>query len=167
MWPRRQRGRRSLREWFVVEGSTQGLDAWAGVLKVHAALVPLLDRALRDAHALPLTWYDILFELAAAPDRRLTMGDLGRRAVVSRSRTVRVVDELVRAGLAVRERHPSDRRSAYARLTVAGDRRYREAEPTYLAAVERYFAGHLSPAEAATVSAALHRVLDATRATRS
>jgi DNA-binding MarR family transcriptional regulator len=150
----------------VADGGTHGFEAWAGVLKVHAALVPLLDRELRERHGLPLTWYDILLELAAAPAGRLTMGDLGRRAVVSRTRTVRVVDELVRAGLVVRERHPRDRRSAYATLTPAGVRRHREAEPTYLAAVERYFAGHLTAAEAETMSVSLHRVLESERVTR-
>jgi DNA-binding MarR family transcriptional regulator len=82
--------------------------AWAGVLKVHAALVPVLDRELKDAHDLPLTWYDILLELNSAPGRRLTMGEVGRRAVVSRTRAVRVVDELVGAGLVVREQNPDD-----------------------------------------------------------
>ena len=74
------------------------VDAWAGVLKVHAALVPALDRRLQRRHALPLTWYDVLLELNSAPERRLTMSELGDRAVVSRTRVSRVVDELVRQG---------------------------------------------------------------------
>ena len=137
--------------------------AWAGVLKVYAALVPVLDRELKDAHDLPLTWYDILLELNAAPGRRLTMGELGRRAVVSRTRTVRVVDELVGAGLVVREQNPDDRRSAYAALTDEGRRRFRDAAPTYLAGIERHFSRHLSDGEAAAVAAALGRVLEADR----
>ena len=142
------------------------VTAWAGVLKIHAALVPLLDRDLKAGHDLPLTWYDILLELDEAPDRRLTMGDLGRRAVVSRTRTVRVVDDLVRAGLVVREQHPDDRRSAYARLTDAGHSRVREAVPTYLAGVERHFSRHLTTTEAAAVSGALGKVLESARSRR-
>lgn len=138
--------------------------AWAGVLKVHAALVPLLDRELRDGHDLPLTWYDILLELNAAAGRRLTMGELGRRAVVSRTRTVRVVDELVVAGLVVREQNPDDGRSAYAALTDEGRRRFLAAAPTYLAGIERHFSRHLSDEEATAVATALGRVLDADRA---
>ena len=137
--------------------------AWAGVLKVHAALVPVLDRELKDAHDLPLTWYDILLELNAAPGRRLTMGDLGRRAVVSRTRVVRVVDELVGAGLVVREQNPDDGRSAYAALTDEGRRRFREAAPTYLAGIERHFSRHLGDDEATAVATALGRVLHAER----
>src|SRR5215212_6792886 len=94
--------------------------AWGALLKVHAALVPRLDRELQEAHGLPLTWYDVLLELNAAPGKRLTMGELGSVAAVSRTRVSRVVDELVRAGLVAREPNPDDRRSGFATLTPAG-----------------------------------------------
>ena len=55
--------------------------AWAALLRVHAALVPLIDRELQAACTLPLTWYDVLLELNAAPGRRLSMGELGEVAV--------------------------------------------------------------------------------------
>ena len=83
--------------------------AWAALLRVHAALVPMLERELAAAHAMPLSWYDVLLELNAAPDRRLRMSELGARVVLSRERVSRVVDELVRAGLVSRERNPEDR----------------------------------------------------------
>src|SRR6266545_4971679 len=110
------------------------VSAWANLLKVHAALVPELDRELQQRHQTPLTWYDVLLELNAAPERRLTMGELGQRVTVSRTRVSRVVDELSRAGLVTRESHPADKRSAYAVLTQAGRNRLRQAAPTYLAA---------------------------------
>src|SRR5262245_14784197 len=97
-----------------------GVAAWAALLRVHAALVPALDQELQATHGLPITWYDVLLELNAAPQRRLTMGELGAVAVVSRSRVSRVVDELVRAGLVAREPNPDDRRSAFATITPAG-----------------------------------------------
>src|SRR5215217_3455627 len=109
-------------------------DTWGALLKVHAVLVPRLDRELQETHGLPLTWYDVLLELNAAPGRRLTMGELGSVAAVSRTRVSRVVDELVRAGLVVREPNPDDRRSAFATLTPAGRAALRTAAPTYLAA---------------------------------
>ncbi|HYN97590.1 MAG TPA: helix-turn-helix domain-containing protein [Pilimelia sp.] len=139
----------------------QGVAAWAGLLKVHAALVPLLDRELQATHGLPLTWYDVLLELNAAPGRRLTMGQLGAVAVVSRTRVSRVVDELVRAGLVTREPNPRDARSAHAAITDAGRRRLRAAAPTYLAGIERLYSSHLKPAERATIATALGRVLSA------
>ena len=133
--------------------------AWAALLRVHAALTPVLDQELQAAHGLPLTWYDVLLELNAAPDRSLTMTRLGQVAVVSRSRVSRVVDELVRAGLVERVPNPDDGRSAYARITAAGRARLRTAAPTYLAGIERHFTSHLTPSEQATVATALERVL--------
>jgi DNA-binding MarR family transcriptional regulator len=136
--------------------------AWSALLRVHAALVPLLDAELKAAHQLPLTWYDVLLELNAAPDRQLTMSQLGMRAVVSRSRVSRVIDELIRAGLVERIANPDDGRSAFARISAAGRSRLRAAAPTYLAGIERHFTGHLTGREAQIVAAALEKVLRAT-----
>jgi DNA-binding MarR family transcriptional regulator len=134
---------------------------WSMVLKVHAALVPLLDRELQTDSGLPLTWYDVLLELNAAPDRRLTMSELGALTVVSRSRVSRVVDELVRAGLVRREANPEDKRSAHAVLTDRGRQRLRDAAPGYLAGIERHFTRYLSEEERRVLVTALQKVLDA------
>jgi DNA-binding MarR family transcriptional regulator len=132
--------------------------AWAALLRVHATLVPVLDRELQAAHGLPLSWYDVLLELNSAPERRLTMGELGEVAVVSRSRVSRVVDDLVRAGLVSRETNPADGRSAYAVITEAGRRRLRAAAPTYLGGIQRLFTSKLTGREAQTIARALGKV---------
>ncbi|MGA8208915.1 MAG: MarR family transcriptional regulator [Nocardioidaceae bacterium] len=141
-------------------------DTWGALLKVHAALVPRLDRELQQTHALPLTWYDVLLELNTAPERRLTMGQLGSAAAVSRTRVSRVVDELVRAGLVVREPNPDDGRSAFAALTPAGRAALRKAAPTYVAAVRREFADHVTAREAEVLARVLRRVLGAQGSTQ-
>jgi DNA-binding MarR family transcriptional regulator len=133
--------------------------AWSALLRVHATVVPVLDRELQAACGLPLTWYDVLLELNAAPGRRLSMGELGQAAVVSRSRVSRVVDQLAAEGLVVREANPDDRRSAYATITDAGRRRLRAAAPVYLDGIARHFTSRMSPAEARTVATALENVL--------
>ena len=138
---------------------TDTTAAWSALLRVHAALVPVLDAELQATHRLPITWYDVLLELNAAPGRRMTMGELGAAAVVSRSRVSRVVDDLVAAGLVARAANPDDRRSAYAVITDAGRRRLRAAAPTYLAAIERHFTARMTAGEARTVATALHKVL--------
>src|SRR3954453_20774810 len=135
--------------------------AWAGLLRVHAALVPVLDRELQSACGLPLTWYDVLLELNSAPGRRLSMGELGRVAVVSRTRVSRVVDALEAAGLVGREANPEDRRSAFATITEAGRARLREAAPVYLDGIQRHFTSRMSAAESRTVAQALEKVLAA------
>ena len=137
--------------------------AWAALLRVHAALVPVLDRELQAACNLPLTWYDVLLELNAAPGRRLSMGELGRVAVVSRSRVSRVVDQLAAVGLVVREANPDDRRSAYASITEAGRARLRAAAPIYLDGIKQHFTAQMTALEGSTVAAALEKVLNGLR----
>ena len=136
-------------------------DTWGALLKVHASLVPRIDRELQETHGLQLTWYDVLLELNAAPERRLTMGQLGSVAAVSRTRVSRVVDELLRAGLVAREPNPDDGRSAFAALTSEGRAVLRKAAPTYLAAVQRDFAAHFTAREGEIMARALRRVLAA------
>jgi DNA-binding MarR family transcriptional regulator len=106
-----------------------------------------------------LSWYDVLLELAVAPERRLRMTDLGERVVLSRTRVSRLVDEIAAAGLVVREQNPQDGRSAYATLTAEGLKRYRQAAPTYLAAIEQHFSCTLGDEELRTVATVLQRVL--------
>lgn len=133
-------------------------EAWGSLLQLHAALVPRLDRELRERTGLPLAWYDVLLELSAARHGRLMMTQLGERAVLSRSRVSRVVDELTRAGLVTREANPEDARSAYAVITEAGMTRFREAAPVYLHGIEEHFAGGLTATELQSLSAMLQRV---------
>lgn len=140
---------------------TDGVAAWAALLRTHAAVVRRLERDLERSQNLPLTWYDVLLELNAAEERRLRMQELGERAVLSRSRISRIVDELVRAGLVAREPDPADRRGSWAVLTDAGRSRLRQAAPSYLAGIARHFADHLTPAERAAITTGLERVLAA------
>jgi DNA-binding MarR family transcriptional regulator len=146
-------------------GQRTDTRAWRALLVAHQRAVRGIEADLAAAGRIPLTWYDVLLELnEAKPDRRLTMGERSERVVViSRTRLSRVVDELVGAGLVVREPNPADRRSSYARLTEAGRARLRQAAPTYLAGIERRFTAHLSAEEAHTIAAALGRVLAADR----
>lgn len=119
-------------------------DAWGALLQAHAAALPDIERRVRLKAGLPLTWYDVLLELAAAPGGRLQMSVLAGQAVLSRSRISRVVDELAAAGLACKEANPVDGRSSYAVITDLGRARFRNTAPVYLAAIESCFAEHLS-----------------------
>src|SRR5260370_39209626 len=94
--------------------------AWRGLLIAHSRLVPAVEADLRAAGQVSLSWYDVLLELNAAPGRRLRMSELGQRAVLSRTRVSRVVDELAAAGLAERQPDQADGRSSLAALTPDG-----------------------------------------------
>lgn len=134
-----------------------GVAAWAALLRAHAALVPRVAAEVEAATGLPLSWYDVLLELVEAPGRRLRMQELGERVVLSRSRVSRVVDEMVDAGLVVKQPDPDDGRATLATATAAGRRAQRRAAPAYLAAIERYFAAHLTTTQARAITAGLAR----------
>jgi len=137
-----------------------GVAAWAALLRTHAAVVRAIEREM-ETTGIPLAWYDVLLELNVAHGHRLRMQELGERAVLSRSRVSRIVDELARAGLAVREPDPDDRRGSWAVITDAGRERFREAAPGYLESIARHFADHLTEDERAAITTGLHRVLAA------
>lgn len=142
-----------------------GAYGWGALLRVHAALVPVLDRELQAAVGLPLAWYDVLRELVNAPHRRLRMSELGERVTLSRTRVSRLVDEMQRAGLVEKQAHPTDRRSVHAAITPMGRRRLRAAAPVYLRGIHRHFVAHLRPSELSAIATGLQRVARATTAT--
>ncbi|HEX3604530.1 MAG TPA: MarR family transcriptional regulator [Candidatus Dormibacteraeota bacterium] len=137
----------------------EGVAAWSALLRCHAALVGRLENELQSARGLSLAWYDVLQVLASAPERRLRMSELGERVVVSRTRVSRIVDEMVDAGLAVREPDPSDRRSWFAAITREGRATLRRASPVYRRGVVAHFSRHLGAGEIEVIREALERVL--------
>ena len=50
------------------------VEAWRGLLVAHSRLVPAVEADLQAAGQVPLSWYDVLLELNAAPGRRLPGG---------------------------------------------------------------------------------------------
>src|SRR3954454_19653519 len=123
------------------------LGAWRGFLRVHSALVKALDAELLAAHGLPLTSYEVLINLQAAPDRRRRMAELADGVLLSRSGTTRLVDRLEREGLLVRDTCDSDGRGCFAVLTDRGEEVLARARPTHLGGVRRRFLERFSAAE--------------------
>jgi DNA-binding MarR family transcriptional regulator len=136
---------------------------WATFLKTHAAVVRQLEHELAEERGLPLSWYDVLLELNAAPERRLRMQELGERVVLSRTRVSRIVDEMVRNGLVAREPDPADRRATFAAITGAGRKTLRAAAPVYLRGIREHFTSQLSERELTIIGQGLGRVLEAQR----
>jgi DNA-binding MarR family transcriptional regulator len=129
------------------ELSAVELGAWRGLLRVHAALVRTLDAELDAAHELPLTSYDVLIYLQAAPDKRLRMAELADRVLLSRSGLTRLADRLEREGLIARDTCSSDGRGSFAVLTDTGEALLARARPTHLDGVRERFLRHFSDDE--------------------
>jgi DNA-binding MarR family transcriptional regulator len=136
------------------------LAAWRNFITAHARLIDLIDRELSAAGCVPLHWYDVLIELAEAPERRLRMSDLAHKVVLSKSGLTRLVDKLEAAGLLFRETTPTDGRGAFAVLTQEGRAALRKAWPVYARGIQTHFARHLSDDEARIYEETLRRMLD-------
>jgi DNA-binding MarR family transcriptional regulator len=132
--------------------SESEVAAWRGLLRSHSALIAELDAELEREHGLPLTSYEVLLQLAEAPDCSLRMGALAERLYLSRSGLTRLVDRLVKQGLVERAECESDRRGSYAQLTADGRRRFDRARPTHLAGIRRHFRGRLDESDQARLA---------------
>lgn len=137
------------------------IEAWRSLLIAQDVVLRAIETDLKRVGAIPLSWYDVLLELSAAPRRRLRMADLAARTVLSRTRISRLVDELVAAGFVVRHPDPDDGRAAFAVLTRAGKTALRRAAPVYLAGIQRHFTDHLSPGEQRALTRSLAGVVSA------
>jgi DNA-binding MarR family transcriptional regulator len=135
--------------------------AWQAVLRAQNRALRAIEQDLHDQGLIPLSWYDVLLELNAAPDRQLRMQDLAARVVLSRTRVSRLVSELERVGYIERVPDPDDGRATLARITPEGRAARRQAAPAYLAGIEKHFSRHLTAAQQDAVAKGLQRVVDA------
>lgn len=140
--------------------ASDDLAAWRALLLAHSRALHAIGEDLASARMIPLSWYDVLLELNAAPERRMRMSDLSEKVVLSRTRVSRVVDELVRAGLVERQPDPADGRASFAVLTPTGRSELRKAAPHYLDGIDRHFTSLLDERERSVVSSALQKVAD-------
>jgi DNA-binding MarR family transcriptional regulator len=135
------------------------MEAWAGFLRAHATLVRELDDELTRAHALPLSSFDVLVQLANAPDGRMRLSQLADAVLLSRSGLSRLVTRLEEQGLVERRDCASDARGAYAQLTAGGRARLEEARGTHRAGVRLRFLDRLSEAQQRQLGATWRRIL--------
>ncbi len=138
--------------------------AWQAFFEAHAAVVPVLEAEMLTEHGFNLRWYDVLLHLAAAPDRRLSMGELSDAVVITKGGLTKLVDRMAEAGLVVRERRSGDRRVTPVRLTDAGWDAYQNARSTHHRGVAEHFLDLLTRDELAGLTPALQRVRDRAQA---
>ena len=141
------------------EGLTvEELTVWRMLQRAQVRITRHLEGELLVAHELPLASYEVLMQLAEAPERRLRMNDLADRVLLSRSGLTRLIDRLQRDGLVTREACADDARGLYAVLSDRGAARLAEATPTYLRGIRTQFLDLLGSGEIAHVRAMLARL---------
>ena len=135
------------------------LAAWRDFLRVHATVVNALEQEMQAEQGLPLSWYDVLVQLAEAPQGRLRLIVLANSVMMSRSGLTRLIDRMEREGLVRREPSPEDLRGIYARITDAGRETWQRATPGHLKGVTRYFSQPLDAADISGLQTALEKIL--------
>ena len=137
------------------------LDAWRKYYVSFWRVYAAIEADLVAAKLPSLSWYDALYELYLAPDRRLRMNELARSALLSRSGLTRLVDKLEKAKLIERQACPGDGRALHAQLTDKGVEVLRKIWPVYRAGIAKYFGAQLDEAEAKRMAVVFGRVVAA------
>ena len=137
------------------------MAAWEILIRTVGALMKTFDYEMEKSLGLPLTWYDVLVQLSAAPEGRLRMQALADRVVLSRSGLTRLVDRMEKAGLVRRDHSQEDRRGYYAVLTEEGRRLFAQAQPIHRRDIQEHFARHLSDADVQALAQIIGKVRQA------
>ena len=118
------------------------LAAWRSLLRYHALATRRLDDELREAHDLPIEWYDVMVQLHDHGGS-MRMNALAEATLFSRANCTRLADRMERRGLLERTVDPDDHRGRIAGLTAAGRRAFSKAARTHLAGIQQVFGAHL------------------------
>ena len=113
---------------------------------------------LKTAGLPPLEHYDALLELRRARPEGLRPKALEARMLLAQYGISRLVDRLVRDGLATRRPCPEDRRGQLVTITPAGEALLARMWPVYRDAVRRHFRDHLDAGTVAGLERALLRL---------
>jgi DNA-binding MarR family transcriptional regulator len=136
---------------------------WRSLVELLLRLPRILDEYFDREAKVSMSDYAVLVALSEAPAGELRMGELAEVTALSRSRTTRVVDDLVRRSLVTRRKCEQDGRGALAALTPDGLTVLTAAYPGHLARVRSLVLDHITRSEMRTMTQALARVLNALR----
>ena len=137
------------------------LQMWRSFLETHSTVVKYLERRMEEQHGLPLSWGDVLIQLADGPEARLRMGELAESVLLTRSGITRLVDRMIAEGLVDREPCPGDRRGYYAVITQKGRDAIERIGPDHSKDAWEVFLGHITEEEAVLIGTVFNRVLAA------
>ncbi|WP_330455666.1 MarR family transcriptional regulator [Streptomyces sp. NBC_00820] len=122
-------------------------SVWLGFLATHLKLLRTLDAELMATERMSLSSFEVLLTIAEAPEGRVRMKDIAASLLISRSGLTRIVDDLERQGLVVREKCPTDARGLDAVLTAEGRKAYRRAGKVHRTSLREKFLDKLSDEE--------------------
>ena len=138
--------------------SFRSVDAFARLLRAHAALTRELNAGLLTDHGLSITDYQCLLTLAHADNCSMRRVDLAERLQLTPSGVTRLLDGLERDGWVTKGNCSSDARVTYAVLTEEGRERLESAGRSHVAQVRELIEGNFSAEELETLVELLGRL---------
>ncbi|KAB2883327.1 MAG: winged helix-turn-helix transcriptional regulator [Pseudorhodoplanes sp.] len=133
--------------------------AWVNLVRVEQKLLADVEAELKAAGCPSLAWYDALLELSRAPGGRMRPVDLERAMLLPQYSTSRLVDRLVKAGLAIRQVCPIDGRGQFIEISGEGRRLQKRLWPFYAEAIQRHLGARLSREEIARLGSLLGKLV--------
>ena len=129
------------------------------VVRTHRLLTDRLGRELEEDVGIPLVFFDVLINVGAAPEGRVTMSRLSNDIALTTGGVTRLVDRMVDAGLVERSACPSDRRSIHVVLTPEGRNVLDRAIAAHIEGIDRHLMAHLNDKDRANLATALTKIL--------
>jgi DNA-binding MarR family transcriptional regulator len=134
------------------------IEAWVNLLRAHAVTTRQFNAELLTDHGLTINDFDVLAQLARAPEKSLKRVDLSERVLLTPSGITRLLKGLERAGYVANRPCAEDARVTYAVLTPTGERKLREARKTHVASVRALLSDRFDEDELATLADLLERL---------
>lgn len=149
------------RETAAARDHKPALRLWLRLLTCTRMVEAGVRARLRTEFATTLARFDVLAQLDAA-HRKLTMGELSARLMVTNGNVTGLIGSMVDDGLVSRLPHPSDRRSTLIGMTPAGRALFDGMAPTHEEWIEQLMRGLTAP-EIALLMELLGKLKDSLR----
>ena len=134
------------------------IDAWVNLLRAHAVTTRQFNAELLAAHGLTINDFDVLAQLARAPEQALKRVELSERVLLTPSGITRLLKGLDEAGYVSNRPCAEDARVTYAVLTPEGEKKLAEARKTHIESVRALFSERFGEDELATLAELLERL---------
>jgi len=140
--------------------SAQRASAFLGLVRAGETLARGLDAELERDHGISLRAHEVLLVLALfAPGGAPPDGRTERANPLSQSRVSRLVAELEARGLVKRSPADGDGRGVQVSITARGTEKFRAAQDTHLAGLERRLFARLTERETRQLAALTSKIL--------
>ena len=133
--------------------------AWIGLMRAREAVLGAIERDLKAADCLALAWYDVLLELARAPQERLRPFEIERATLLAQYNLSRLLDRMEREGLVTREPCDDDGRGQWAVITDKGKAAQARTWKVYAKSIQRHVGDGLDDKAAAALADLLGRLV--------